>query len=470
MTPTLVSLLGELVDAAVLSPPLARGEGVKRSDVVEHMLVPLVRQWYRYGTLPRLREPLTSAELEQLQEALPTPAEIVARVDLARRVIAEAERVADGRGFRLRPTMVGEWVATRVGAGETDVAGLASDAVTHAQWRAGCLGEREFADRFAGPYDDRWRSHGAGNLAQRPPSQLFLGADERPPLLDRRDERPAQATDSSVYHRYRLVFSAAARDRSPHTCPRPACHDLPPRTDDPAAAEVVRVCEPYGLAEPTHHVVLRSAMAGYEQGIEADPPAGSARRQWKEWVAECPPVATAQGTDPAVVEAVASAAATFGRTGLAWALRQEFGDTALTEAQTVASFMRRLWRELHRHERQHAGAVRRCRVAAAVAASLRFGIGEEARDYLSPAMLTPVRVGQPLPAREVRRGLVDGRYADVLARMDEDVVRDLLHGHEGWQQAYLAAAADLGPDADPPSPDEMRDYLLHQLGPKEDAR
>ena len=462
MAVTVVSLLTAFVEVCC---PTNRGEGIKRSDIVEHIAVPMVRGVWSGDDLPGLRTPLADTTSEQVRAAMPDSSELTERVATCRLAIQRVMQMVEDAGLTAAPSDFSEWVAIRVGKGERDVEVLAEHALAGRRRQAEALSRDGFVARYGSDYDVRWSQRGAASMLTWPPADLQLGSNERPAIATRAPERWSVGCDRSVHGRYMLGFRASSASRSRRRCPDPACGRTMHPVGDPGRREIERVCSPYGLAEATHQVVLRSLESGYLFGLCMPRPTSVA--PWASWVGECGDVVAEGEVDPDIVDAVARAVAAFAASGVADTLRSRYNDRdVLASTAALMAFVRRAWMDLHRREREYTTPVRRCWVAGIAAAALSSGIGLGLSEFLTSHpewlriadQLIDVPFAQDDPDRPFQN------ICDVLID-HQGLARRILSDEPGWVEQYDSVMGRALPaDRRHPGAREFATWLRERVG------
>jgi hypothetical protein len=462
MAVTIVSLLSAFVEECC---PTTRGEGIKRSDIVEHVALPMVRAvWFGEG-LPGPRTPLTNKTSDQVRAAMPDRTTLAKRVATCRILIQRVMRMVESSGLAAAPSDFSEWVAIRVGRGESDVEALAELAFERRRRLAEALGRDEFVAGYGADYDLRWGQRGAASRLSWPPADLHLGSNEKPAITTHTFERWSVGCDRSVHGRYMLGFRASSASRTQRRCPDPTCGRTMHPVGDSGMNEIERVCSPYGLEKTTHHVVLRSLEKGYLFGLHMTRP--TTGTTWAAWVGECGDVAEEGEVDPDIVDAVAHAVAAFAASYVADTLRSKYNDVdVLASTAALAAFMRRAWMELHRREREHTMPVRRCWVSGIVAAALSSGIGLGLSEFLTSGhewlTIAPQLIGAPNARGDDHHSFQ--AVCDVLID-HQRLVRSILADEPGWADQYdfvMGQAGLLGRHH--PGAREFAAWLFERVG------
>lgn len=398
MTPERTTLLGaadELVELWSIRP------STKRSDFLEHVVVRLIRkQWAaERGKAPGPRKVLDVGDQAILSDLVRPALETEVRrgAEACEAILQRVAEFADAEDVQLPSQQVSERTCTRVGRAlvdEKDLGFLFVEWIA-AEVVAAVSGPRampkdEFAAAWTDAYDTAWAAHGCASTRSWPPSAIGLGLDRRPPLVPaprgRASHNWSAGSNRPVYERYALHYKATAHGE-PTTCTSPSCANPRPADPvDPAAAEVHRACQVYGLARLEHQTLLRSVSAG----LATEPTQGHGWRRWEEWATPCRPVDTTEPTDDAIADAMASALAAWQGTDVGSILVRDFGMSEILHPLRRI-VVRKFWMDAHRYERTWAEPMRRCAIARTARSSLYKLIVTGYRDWVDG------RLGDPDP-------------------------------------------------------------------------
>ena len=381
--PTLV----ELCRAAVVGPAwdhrIRRGGGAKASHVALHLGARLVQaNWPAHaGTPPRPREPLTTAQADAARATLDRVVPLISEaLDAHQRIVVATLEILDDKGAPTTAAVLSEFCSVRVGqhyatsiGQPLDEADVARKLAERHLDRPEPMAAEEFFQRHHTAYLRLWNQDGKEAIRTHPPSRIGLGHDERPPMIGVPGERSWQlGTDRSVYDRYRLHFSDAAKLRTR----RPGREGR--AVEDPehlAQLEIWRACQGYGLARPAHRVILESLARAT---LDESTPLAQARAIWQRWCAT--PRRIAEGgpgtRDDDLTAAISAKVRVWAADQIAWSLRKSYGELSSMDDHVVRAIVQKVWMGLSAVEREEVGVVDSTLINGWVSTALDRGVAQ----------------------------------------------------------------------------------------------
>ncbi|WP_112238844.1 hypothetical protein [Kribbella monticola] len=334
-TPTVHSLLFELLSGPEWTQRLARGWGAQRTDVLRQIASRIVFARWQTGRTPQPTDPLSVERLPIVEAMIDKHRPLIAEaVDLQLRIVGTAVELAAEQGIKVTRSALSEPVSSVVGAAyvqdppaRLDPQEVAQHLLLRFTGRPQRLTDDELVTQYLEDYHREWDT----SPHRDRPSSIGLGSDERPPFVHARRENSWQlGTDRSVCGRYRLYFIGAGR-HDPRTC---------------ADEEVRRACAGFGLLRPEHRTALRSiSIASADAGRLAD-----AVQVWNNRQ-QTRTVATGPVDESLTLEIAAKIRVWFGCSSAGKQLTARQGDVGEYSEVLSMALVRKVWMGLHAHER-----------------------------------------------------------------------------------------------------------------------
>lgn len=334
-TPTVHSVLSQLLRGPEWTQRLRYGSGAQRSDVLRHIASRIVLARWDLGTVPRAGDPLDAELLPGVEALIDKLCPLIGEaVDLQLLIVGTAVELAAEQGIRITRSSLSEPSSTAVGTayaqdppGQLAAQEVAQRLVLSVAERQDRLADDELVALYLERYHDQWDRSSRDDHA----SSIGLGSDERPPFVHVRRENSWQlGADRSVCGRYRLHFIGGG-GHDPHKC---------------ADEEVRRTCAGFGLFQAEHRTALRSiSVASADAGRVADAARIWANRQ------KTRPVATGPVDEPLTLEIAAKIRVWFGCSSAGRQLTERYGDVGEYSEVLSTALVRKTWMGLHAHER-----------------------------------------------------------------------------------------------------------------------